>query len=447
MHSLKNTVIAVGLLGLSFLFYQASSNKSPVTDDMIPALEISEGGFEPPTFDKIDAPDLEPNSLSKIEQPKIGLPGAIEPKQIANGSSDNDFSKSSGLSHRQEPGKSTGGFAPNATPDKQLPPSELSDNGARDDRLIEALKTQQQLTTQDQFSPTQPPTERGFETPAPDDDVSSQFISQSIPSSDSSYNAMANDSSKNSGADVMRADAEPEISSLNLQAAWPHVDRLIAEENYRDALRLLSGYYRTTDLTGPQRQRLIGFLDALAGKVIYSSEHHLAEGPYTVGDESLSEIGINWKVPAQLIYNINQNQISNVDQIASGTQLKMVRGPFDAEIDTEQNIMTLFLDDLYAGRYTIRLGVSGNPKPGDFRVVVKAPEGHSWRDAQGNSYPPEAPENGYGPNWIGLSGSLCIHSIDESTTDGHRGCIGLSANDAKDVFAILSVGSKVRILR
>ena len=169
--------------------------------------------------------------------------------------------------------------------------------------------------------------------------------------------------------------------------------------------------------------------------------------PYTVANESLVDIGERWRVPGQLIYNINRNKIPNPAVVPPGTQLKMVQGPFNVEINSKQIVMTLFLDDLYAGRFPIRMGISGSPKPGIYQVLVKSAEGHNWRDAEGNDYPPGTPENGYGPDWIGLSGKLCIHAVGDSVTDGHRGCIGLSAKDAKDVFAILTVGSSVKILK
>jgi len=79
--------------------------------------------------------------------------------------------------------------------------------------------------------------------------------------------------------------------------------------------------------------------------------------------------------------------------------------------------------------------------------LAKSIVGHSWRDAAGNEYPPSSPQNGYGPNWIGLSGSLCIHQIDADVTGAHTGCIGLSAKDSKDVFGILSKNSSIKIVR
>ncbi len=99
-------------------------------------------------------------------------------------------------------------------------------------------------------------------------------------------------------------------------------------------------------------------LDALAGKVIYSDEHHLVPRPYVVGaNESLVDIAGKWHVPAQLIYNVHQKALANpITDIQPGTQLKMIPGPFHAEVDLQSKVMTMFLGDLYAGRFPIRVG-------------------------------------------------------------------------------------------
>ena len=79
-------------------------------------------------------------------------------------------------------------------------------------------------------------------------------------------------------------------------------------------------------------------------------------------------------------------------------------------------------------------------------MLAKAAEGFRWRDASGAEYPPESPLNGYGPHWIGLSGSLCMHALKDDATEGHHGCIGLNPTDAADVFQILSQTSTVTIV-
>jgi lipoprotein-anchoring transpeptidase ErfK/SrfK len=283
-----------------------------------------------------------------------------------------------------------------------------------------------------------------------------QFVAQPIATGDSTFNNLATKlepvDSDRGGFDIgvdNPVNDEPGLGDLDFNAAFAKAEQLIEATEFRSALELLSRFYRNDDLTGPQRQRLLPTLDALAGKVIYSDEHHLVPQPYVVGaNESLVDIAGKWHVPAQLIYNVHQKALANpITDIQPGTQLKMIPGPFQAEVDLQSKVLTMFLGDLYAGRFPIRVGISGAPRPGEYQVVLKSKNGHIWRDSNGVDYPPGSSENGYGPNWIGLTGSLCIHEVADDAGDGHHGCIGLSAKDAKDVFAILAEKSEMTIVR
>ncbi|MFK7769712.1 MAG: L,D-transpeptidase [Mariniblastus sp.] len=527
MHSIKNTVVAVCLLGVSFLFYQASSKNNTDQTDLIPAFGVSDGSevdvlagdimggakdlanqgldtikskmpnLEMPNLDSAKefatnaASNVASNAASKMNQfgEKIGdqanqfkqkanefvssgFPGATKPP-AANSLPMNtpttpppSMNAGSSLAPIPPSNQFSSGFnarAPNpngfggsnsfgeSVPATRQPSNEMADRTARDQGLIAELENQ--FVSSDNSFGSQPAPKTNTDSLAPLNSGNAnefQFNSQPIPSADSSFNQLASNTDvAKSGFDVEQASpggsASPPMQTL--ESVWPEVDRLVEAKKFRAALRLLSGQYRSRDLSGPQRQKLVGWLDALAGKVIFSAEHHLTGFPYTVANESLNEIAERWKVAPQLIYNVNRANIPNPAVLNPGTQLKEVKGPFNAEINLEEKVMTLFLGDLYAGRYAIRVGISGTPKPGVFRVLVKSAKGHNWRDAQGKIYPAESPTNGYGPNWIGLSGSLCIHAVDDSATEGHRGCIGLSSKDSKDVFGILTDASTVKIVR
>ena len=80
MHSLKNTIVAVGLLGLSFLFYQASTKPKPELSGLVPPLEISEGldgatdGLKKLASDGIGAVKSKLNDFPKVEMPDLSKP-------------------------------------------------------------------------------------------------------------------------------------------------------------------------------------------------------------------------------------------------------------------------------------------------------------------------------------------------------------------------------------
>jgi len=256
------------------------------------------------------------------------------------------------------------------------------------------------------------------------------------------------DGSGTSGSLDLGPPAQAQRNSASIAAVWEEVDRLVAADEYRKALGTLSQHYERKGLTGPQQQKLQGWLDALAGKVIYSTEHHFVRQPYVVqrGD-TLASIATKLKIPAEVIYNINRAQFIGGNEVTTGMELKVINGPFHAEVNLETKSMTLFVKNLYAGRFPVSVGISGKPDEGNFRVMVKSPNGYTWRDATGKEYPAGTPGNGYGPYWIGLSGSLCIHAVAENTPQGHRGCFGLNENDAKDVFGILSKDSQISVVR
>ena len=259
-------------------------------------------------------------------------------------------------------------------------------------------------------------------------------------------------------------------ADLNFKTVWPVANALVEEKRFRKSLELLTRFYDDPELSGPQQQRLYGWLDGLAAKVVFSSEPHLTPTYISKPGDTLLELGREWGVPGQLIFNVNKRKILGLSEpenrvvpaiwppekiktigelpapkvIPPGTELKKITGPINARVDLKNNTMTLFVNGLYAGRYNVIVGISGSPRPGDFKAVVKSAGGHDWKDVNG-SYPPGHPNNHYGKHWIGMEGHLCMHSVPANTPDGHLGCLGLSEKDAEDVFSILSEGSIISI--
>jgi lipoprotein-anchoring transpeptidase ErfK/SrfK len=234
----------------------------------------------------------------------------------------------------------------------------------------------------------------------------------------------------------------------DLAPIWSQVERAVADEDFKGALATLSPLYSSLNLPDDQRQKLMQWLNVLAAKVIYSTEHNFSPVPYVIQpNETLADIANRWQVPADLVYNINQTKIFNPEMLEPGTELKKIEGPFRAEIDVSRNVLTLFLGNLFAGQFAVRLGTAGEIAAGSYRVVKKSAEGHTYYDSGGRQFPVGSPDNGYGENWIGLEKGLCLHAISDPSGNNERGCIGLNRKDAKDVFAILSSDSTVTILR
>ncbi len=218
----------------------------------------------------------------------------------------------------------------------------------------------------------------------------------------------------------------------------------IDRRNLKDALATLSVFYNAPEITTEQRQDLLDLLDALSREVVFSRQH-LLEMPYVVAPgETLEQVAKQYDLPPEILARINS--IDTTTPLRSGEKLKVVPGPFRAEVDLAKNELTLFLGDLYAGRYPVTFGAEPSPSPGVFQVIDKQKN----RNYYGNGVQIQHtdPRNPFGGYWIDLGQDLCIHgSSSGGQADSKLGCISLSPLDANDIFGMLSRGSQVTIRR
>jgi LysM repeat protein len=230
-----------------------------------------------------------------------------------------------------------------------------------------------------------------------------------------------------------------------LQRDLHAADRLVGEGKYQAALALLTPHYFESALTAPDRAALVGWLDALAGKVIYSRDHLLAMPHQVRKGETLFDIARQYNVEYRLLQNINA-EIREPDVLVAGTQLKVVPGPFRADVNLTTSEITLLVGDMYAGRFPFSLG-DQPPAPGDHKVIDKKSQQKTYVGFDGRLIPANDPSNPYGEYWISLGGETCIHGSPVVPAPRPLGCISLSPQDAKDVYGILSIGSEVKIRR
>jgi LysM repeat protein len=227
------------------------------------------------------------------------------------------------------------------------------------------------------------------------------------------------------------------------------------------ALLLLSDWYGDPSLAARETQEVDSLLGQLAGSVIYSTEHRL-EPPYLVqAGEKLEDIAKKYSVPWQLLAKING--IDRPDQLQPGQKLKVIRGPFSALIDLGDRQLTVMLARRYAGKFAIDI---------DPQVTVE--EGH-WQVDQklvtpGNlGMAVSAPGEQGSSTGLGGSGAMEEESLILTNTASEQSQIAvlrgpavaspvvvtepknrvirLKSADVRDVFDILSVGSKVIIRR
>jgi LysM repeat protein len=213
----------------------------------------------------------------------------------------------------------------------------------------------------------------------------------------------------------------------------------------KEALATLSVFYGAQDLTQEQHSDLVDLLDALAREVIFS-QRHLLEVPYVVNPgETLEQVAKTCQVPVSILAKING--LDEQASLAPDRKLKVLPGPFRAEIVMETSEMTLFLGDLYAGRYPVSFGNEPSPRPGIYHVEDKRRD-KNYYSANGMQITAKDPRNPFGGYWIDLGEELCIHG--SSAVEGgatNLGCISLSPLDAGDVFGMLGRGCEVSIRR
>ena len=234
-------------------------------------------------------------------------------------------------------------------------------------------------------------------------------------------------------------------SGSSFQAAYQSAQMKIQAEAWFDALVKLSAHYNDASLTATEYNQLIDLLDPLAGKVIYSNEHLIEPAYKPQAGDTIENIAARYQVPWQLLANING--IENPNTLLAGRELKVVRGPFRAEISLSKNELTLFADKLYAGRFKITTGNDPAPLPGQYQVNDKQPGRTYYVAGSGQTIPIDDPSNPYGRVWIDLGSNLSIHGSSPNGVAPGQGCIALTARDANDVFGILSQGSSVVIVR
>lgn len=360
MNSLKNSIVAILLLGVSYGVYQV------ITTPEMPVNSASD-------FHAVAVPEVElSGELESDPSSKIGA--APPPSLTANQFNSNNAPRTSGADLDQKIPQLIVGST------ERIP--EVSDARGGD----ETSKAQTTGSLAEQKIPAQPNSGSGLALTA-------------------------------------AAEAMPKFD-----AALQSARQFVTAGQLRQALAELSPQVNNWKLQKPEREMLYSWLDSLAGKVIYSMENHLDALPYVVlTTDNLANLSQKWNVPPELIYNVNRDRIPNPFQLTPGTELKKIEGPFRAELDQQTQLLTLFVGNLYAGRFHTVMDATQLPV-GTYRITEKVESGH----AQGRFM------------MVTNSPSVSLHA--QPAMPGSQGWT-FSEPDARDLFNILTVGSELKILR
>lgn len=264
----------------------------------------------------------------------------------------------------------------------------------------------------------------------------------SAASSDSGAQSAGDSSAARSAGDA----SSPALAAYTFKHDLLEAQQLVEAGKFRLALAKLTPHYHAAALGDAERSTLLAWLDALAGKVIYSREHLLAPPHQVRSGETLFTIADRYHVSHRLLQAINHREVSDPMALVPGIALKVVPGPFRAEVDLTRSEITVFVQELYGGRFPFTLG-DQPPAPGEYQVVDKQHQQRSYYGLDGRIIPANDPANPYGGWWISLGAEVCIHGSPAVPPEKPLGCISLSPQDARDLYSILSLGSPVKIFR
>jgi LysM repeat protein len=236
------------------------------------------------------------------------------------------------------------------------------------------------------------------------------------------------------------------------------VRKYLDEGKLTEAQLALSILYANPRLPAEQAKQITELLDQLAGTVIYSRRSYL-EPPYAVqpGD-TIERIAQKYKLPWQLLARINglmppgapnSDETVKDQPLPVGKELKVVQGPFDAIVSLERRQLTLMVQNRYAGRFPIGIGRDQPKLDGQYTVGQKQLN-PTYYGPDGITIAPNDPKNPLGGAWIGLTDRIGIHGTADPHSvgrDDNRGTICVGDRDLQDLYGILSVGSRVTILR
>lgn len=243
--------------------------------------------------------------------------------------------------------------------------------------------------------------------------------------------------------------AQSQSKLVAFTSDWDEAHEQLAAGRYAEALALLSAWYDDADLAPEESQRLEDLLGQLAGTVIYSQEDLLMP-PHIVGaGETLPAIaaplGVNWQLLAKI------NGIPHPEELIPGEPLKLIHGPFDAEVSLSRRRVTLRLTGNYAGSFPMVVGEAVAARSGESLAVlaVERPGQQPTSAIQQASFEvPRAPSSG--SPVIRLQGDLLLVAAEDPAAMAHEPPathLVVSRAHLADLIDILTPASRVVIGR
>jgi len=176
------------------------------------------------------------------------------------------------------------------------------------------------------------------------------------------------------------------------------------------------------------------------------------DGPKTevhtvVAKDTVEGIAKKYNTTVDLIKE--SNGIKDVRTIQIGNRFKVVNDEFSIIVSRSKNTLTLLAGDIVMKEYTVGTGEYDKTPIGDFKIRNKIPE-PPWK-----GIPYGDPKNVLGTRWMGLINEgdtvpgYGIHGTWEPETVGKsvsQGCIRMVNEEVEELYKIVPVGTKVKII-
>jgi hypothetical protein len=236
---------------------------------------------------------------------------------------------------------------------------------------------------------------------------------------------------------------QPAVLTAEIAARLRRIDEFMAADQILEAHQEMSDIY----WKHPEHRHVIQKqIDETAAIIFTTPERQFAEPHFVDYGETLGSIAKKYDVPWQYLARLNR---VDPDDLQAGEQLKVVRGPFGAVVDLQDFCLTVHAHGWYVHCYPIGIGADNGTPIGEFKIEEKL-ENPTWYNPDGGVVDADDPENPLGEFWLGLGNHIGIHGTIHPDSIGQavsRGCIHLDDQNIEEVFALLTVGSKVLIRR
>ncbi len=187
-------------------------------------------------------------------------------------------------------------------------------------------------------------------------------------------------------------------------------------------------------------------IDRTSQTIYFQPQPHFMKAYVVQPGDNLGEIATLYRVPWSYLADLNQ---TDPRRIRPGQRLKVIKGPFGAVVDLNRFELTIEHHGFVVKRYRVGVGRDHSTPVGEFTVQNKL-ENPTYYGPNGLVIDQNDPKNPLGEYWIDLGDSYGIHGTIEPSSIGQAqsaGCVRLNDESIREVFAFLSVGSKVIIRR